>query len=76
MKDEDIEGTRDKGSNDEDEKREVMLTNPDSKQREGDVVEEKGNLMQVQVEHFLKATAAEHDRHRGAQADTMVMTTA
>jgi hypothetical protein len=29
MKDEDIEGTRDESSNDEDEKREAMLTNPE-----------------------------------------------
>ena len=36
MKDEDTEGTRDEGSNDEDEKREAMLTNPDSKHREVD----------------------------------------
>jgi hypothetical protein len=43
MKDEDTEGTRDVGSNDEDEKREAMLINPDSKHREADVVEEKND---------------------------------
>jgi hypothetical protein len=49
-----------------------MLTNPDSKHGEGDVVEEKGNLMQGQLEQLLKSTAAEHDCHRRAQADIII----
>jgi hypothetical protein len=84
MKDENTEGNRDEGSNDEDDKMEAMLTNPDSKHmevdnkhREVDVVEEKGNMIQVQVEQFLngmrhKSTAAEHDIQCGTQASIVI----
>ena len=71
MKDEKIEGTRDEGNHDEDENKEVMLTSPDSRYGEVDVVRERGSMMQVQVEQLLKSVgyksnAAEHHLHRGA----------
>jgi hypothetical protein len=77
VKDEDIEGTRDEGSNDEDEKREAMLTSHESRYEKVDMMRERGSMIQVQVEQLLKgggykSTAAEHDLHHGAQADGII----
>jgi hypothetical protein len=52
MKDEDTKETRDEDSNDEDEKREATLTNPDSKHGEVNVVKKRGNVRQEQVDQL------------------------
>ena len=46
MKDEKNEETRDEGNHDEDEKKEAMLTIPDNRYGEVDVVRERGSTVQ------------------------------